>query len=161
LERLIKKLRSRLPGVVLRTSVIVGFPGETKDDFNALCEFLQWAQIPRAGVFTYSREPGTAAAELPLQLTEEVKARRLKRVEVLQSRVIDRFNREREGSVVTVLTEGYDPYVRLYFGRSEGESPEVDGLVFFTSGRPVQPGEWVSVFLDGAVEGDGKGRLME
>jgi ribosomal protein S12 methylthiotransferase len=160
LERLILKLRGRIPGVVLRTSVIVGFPGETKADFEELCGFLQWAQIPRAGVFSYSREAGTPAAELPLQLTEAVKTRRQKHVEVIQSRVIDAFNRKREGMVVEVLTEGYDDYVKLYFGRSEGESPDVDGVVFFTSQRQIQPGEWVSVLIDGALEGDGKGRMI-
>jgi ribosomal protein S12 methylthiotransferase len=161
LERLIIKLREKIPNVTLRTSIIVGFPGETKADFDELCEFLEWAQIPRSGIFAYSREPGTAAAEMPLQLTDKIKSQRARRVEILQSRVIDRFNRNREGSVVDVLTEGYDPFVKLNYGRSEGESPEVDGLVFFTSNRDVHPGEWVPVLLDGAVDGDGKGRLVE
>ncbi|MCL2003273.1 MAG: 30S ribosomal protein S12 methylthiotransferase RimO [Oscillospiraceae bacterium] len=161
LESLILKLRGRIPGVVLRTSVIVGFPGETKADFEELCDFLQWAQIPRAGVFAYSREEGTAAASLPLQLTETVAARRLKRVEVLQSRVIDGFNREREGSVVEVLTDGYDDFAKLYYGRSGAESPDIDGVVFFTSPRRIQPGEWARVLMDGAVDGDGKGRVVE
>jgi ribosomal protein S12 methylthiotransferase len=160
LERLIEKLRARLPGVVLRTSVIVGFPGETKEDFNVLCDFLQWAQIPRLGAFTYSREAGTPAAELPLQLTEKTKAQRLRRIEILQSRVTDNFNRAREGSSADVLTEGYDPYVKMYFGRSEGESPDIDGLIFFSSERALAQGEWVSVLLDGAIEADGKGRIV-
>jgi ribosomal protein S12 methylthiotransferase len=161
LEELIEKLRERLPGVVLRTSIIVGFPGETKDDFEELLDFLAWARIPRSGVFTYSREPGTAAAELPLQVTEKVKKQRQRRAEVLQSRVIDAFNREREGSVARVLTEGYDSYAKLYYGRSDAESPEVDGVIFFTSDRPVSAGEWVKVLLTGAVDADGKGRRVE
>ncbi|MCL1808069.1 MAG: 30S ribosomal protein S12 methylthiotransferase RimO [Oscillospiraceae bacterium] len=161
LERLIMKLRERIPGVVLRTSIITGFPGETKDDFEELLQFLQWAQIPRIGVFAYSREAGTAADGLLLQVTEKVKKQRQRRVEILQSRVIDAFNREREGHVAEVLTEGYDSYCKLYFGRSDAESPDVDGLIFFTSEKPVVPGEWVKILLDGAIEGDGKGRRLE
>jgi len=160
LERLITKLREAMPDVVIRTSIIVGFPGEMAEEFQELCDFLEWAQIPRAGIFTYSREPGTAAADLPLQATEKVKAQRQKRAEVLQSRVIDGFNRGREGKVVQVLTEGYDSYCKLYFGRSDGESPEVDGVIFFTSKTPVAMGEWVNVLLDGAIEGDGRGRKV-
>jgi ribosomal protein S12 methylthiotransferase len=157
LKGLIVKLRERIPGVVLRTSIITGFPGETKEDFGELLDFLQWAKIPRAGIFTYSREEGTAAAALPLQVTEKVKLQRQKRAEILQSRVIDEFNRERKGTVVEVLTEGYDRFIRMYYGRSAAESPEVDGLIFFASDRPVSPGEWANVRMDGAIEGDGKG----
>jgi ribosomal protein S12 methylthiotransferase len=160
LERIITKLREAMPEVVLRTSIIVGFPGEMAEDFLELCDFLEWARIPRAGIFTYSREPGTAAAELPLQVTGKVKAQRQKRAEVLQSRIIDGFNREREGKVVEVLTEGYDSYCKLYFGRSGGESPDVDGLIFFTAQTPAALGEWVNVLLDGAIEGDGRGRRV-
>jgi ribosomal protein S12 methylthiotransferase len=160
LEKLIVKLREAMPEVVLRTSIIVGFPGEMAEDFHRLCDFLEWAKIPRAGIFTYSREPDTAAAELPLHVTEKVKAQRQRRVEELQSRVIDAFNREREGRVLDVLAEGYDSYCKLYFGRSEGESPDVDGLIFFTSEGPVEMGEWVKVLLDGAIEGDGRGRAV-
>jgi ribosomal protein S12 methylthiotransferase len=160
LEQLVETLREKIPGVVLRTSVIVGFPGETKDDFEELCEFLRWARMPRVGIFAYSREDGTAAAALPLQVTEKVKHQRKKRAEILQSRIIDDFNREREGSVTEVLTEGYDRYAGLYFGRSEAESPEVDGLIFFSSDRPLAAGEWVNVLLDGAIGGDGRGRRV-
>jgi ribosomal protein S12 methylthiotransferase len=75
--------------------------------------------------------------------------------------VIDSFNRGREGSVVRVIVDGYDDFVRMFYGRSCGESPDVDGLIFFTSGRQLRPGDWVKVLLDGAVDGDGKGRLVE
>jgi ribosomal protein S12 methylthiotransferase len=161
LENLIIKLREKIPGVVLRTSVIVGFPGETAKDFEELYDFLEWAQIPRCGVFAYSREHGTPAADLPGQVPEKVKERRQRQVEILQSRVIDNFNREREGTVSDVIVEGYDDFIRMFYGRSEGESPDVDGLVFFASNRRLRAGEWVRVLLDGAVEGDGKGRLVE
>jgi ribosomal protein S12 methylthiotransferase len=157
LEKLIERLREKIPGVVLRTSVIVGFPGETSADFAELLDFLHRAQIPRAGVFAYSREDGTAAAALPLQVTGQVKKKRQKRAEILQSRIIDNFNRGREGTITEVLTEGYDRYAKLYYGRSGAESPEVDGLIFFTSEQPVPPGEWVGVRLEGAIGGDGKG----
>jgi ribosomal protein S12 methylthiotransferase len=161
LEDLIEKLRSRIPGVTLRTSIIVGFPGERAEDFEELLDFLAWARIPRTGIFTYSREEGTSAASLPLQVTDKVKKQRQRRAEIVQSRVIDGFNREREGEVVQVLTEGYDSYAKLYFGRSDAESPEVDGVIFFTSIKPVQAGEWVKVLLTGAIDADGKGRRVE
>jgi ribosomal protein S12 methylthiotransferase len=160
LEELIVKLRESMPDVVLRTSIIVGFPGERAEDFEELCGFLRWARIPRAGIFTYSREPGTDASGFPLQVTGRVKAQRQKRAEELQSRVIDSFNREREGCVLDVLTEGYDSYVKLYYGRSEGESPDVDGLVFFTSDDPLETGSWVKILIDGAIDGDGRGRRV-
>ncbi len=160
LERLIETLRKKIPGVVLRTTLIVGFPGETQKDFDELTDFLRYAQIPRSGVFTYSREAGTAAAELPGQVSAKIKKQRQRAAEQLQSRVIDAFNRAREGTVVEALCEGYDRYAGVYYGRSEAESPEVDGCIFFTSDRPVEPGEWVSVLIDGALDGDGKGRTV-
>ncbi|MDR0293522.1 MAG: 30S ribosomal protein S12 methylthiotransferase RimO [Oscillospiraceae bacterium] len=160
LERLIQTLRDRIPGVVLRTSLIVGFPGETQADYEELLDFLQNAQIPRTGIFTYSREAGTAAAALPEQVPERTKRHRQKSIEKLQSRVADAFNRGREGSIADVLTEGYDRYAGVYYGRSEAESPDVDGVVFFTSEQPVPAGEWVRVLLDGAFGGDGKGAVI-
>ncbi len=160
LERLIKTLRRKIPGVVLRTTLIVGFPGETQEDFLELMDFLQGAQIPRSGVFTYSRETGTAAAELPGQVSAKVKNQRRLAAEKLQSRVIDAFNRAREGTVTEVLCEGYDRYAGVYYGRSEAESPDIDGCIFFTSEKSVEPGEWVNVLIDGALDGDGKGRTV-
>ncbi|MDR1669908.1 MAG: 30S ribosomal protein S12 methylthiotransferase RimO [Oscillospiraceae bacterium] len=160
LERLIGTLREQIPGIVLRTSLIVGFPGETQEHFNELTDFLRDAQIPRSGVFIYSREAGTPAAEMPVQVALKTKRQRQRTVEKLQSRVIDAFNRTREGSVAEVLCEGYDRYAGLYYGRSEAESPEVDGCVFFTSERALNPGDWVPVLLDGALDGDGKGRAV-
>ncbi|MDR1692029.1 MAG: 30S ribosomal protein S12 methylthiotransferase RimO [Oscillospiraceae bacterium] len=160
LERLVVTLRERIPGVILRTTVIVGFPGETEDDFIELTDFLRFAKIPRVGVFAYSRETGTVAAGLPGQVPSKMRKRRQRVAEKLQSRITDAFNQSRVGSVAEVLCEGYDRYAGLYYGRSEAESPEVDGCVFFTSERKVSPGEYLPVLLEGALDGDGKGRAL-
>lgn len=160
LEHLISKLRERIPGIVLRTSIIVGFPGEEREDFDSLTAFLQWAKIPRVGVFTYSREEGTPAAAMPNQVSEAIKKRLKSSVERLQSRIIDDFNKQREGTVAEVLCEGYDRYAGVYYGRSEAESPDVDGVVFFTAEQKVQSGEFVSVLLTGSFEGDAMGELF-
>ena len=154
LRDLIAKLRERIPGVALRTSLIVGFPGESDADFEALCAFLESSQLPRVGVFCYSQEEGTPAAALPGQIDEETKRARAERVEALQSEVMDRFSESRLGRETRVLCEGYDRYAGIYFGRSYAELPEVDGKIFFRSEEPAEPGEMVTVRLTEAFEGD-------
>lgn len=144
---LIADLRERIPGLVLRTSLIVGLPGETEDEFTELCVFLQQAQIERAGVFEYSPEEGTEAAVLPNQIDNETKALRRLIVEELQSGVLDEYNITRHNTILTVLTEGYDDEQNLYYGRSYADSIDVDGKVYFESDDPVNVGEFVPVYI--------------
>ena len=144
---LIENLRARIPGLVLRTSLIVGLPGETEEEFAELCTFLQETQIERVGVFEFSPEEGTEAAELPDQIDAEVKANRRLIVEELQSGVLDDYNTARHGEVMDVLCEGFDDEQQLWFGRTYADSVEVDGHVYFESDDTPQAGEFVPVLI--------------
>ena len=144
---LIENLRARIPGLVLRTSLIVGLPGETEEEFAELCTFLQETQIERVGVFEFSPEEGTEAAELPDQIDTETKANRRLIVEELQSGVLDDYNTSRHGEVMDVLCEGWDDEQQLWFGRTYADSVEVDGHVYFQSDAEPQAGEFVPVLI--------------
>lgn len=144
---LIADLRQRIPGLVLRTSLIVGLPGETEEEFAELCTFLQETQIERVGVFEFSPEEGTEAAELPDQIDAEVKANRRLIVEELQSGVLDDYNTARHGETMDVLCEGFDDEQQLWFGRTYADSVEVDGHVYFESDDTPQAGEFVPVLI--------------
>lgn len=151
---LIARLRERIPGLVLRTSLIVGLPGETEEEFTELCEFLQEVGIERAGVFEFSPEEGTEAAALPDQIDEETKQNRRLIVEELQSGVIDEFNLDRLHQTLEVLVEGWDEEAGRYFGRTYADSVEVDGKVWFDSEEPCAPGEFVAVRMDDSLGAD-------
>ena len=144
---LIENLRARIPGLVLRTSLIVGLPGETEEEFAELCTFLQETQIERVGVFEFSPEEGTEAAELPDQIDAETKANRRLIVEELQSGVLDDYNTARHGETMEVLCEGFDDEQQLWFGRTYADSVEVDGHVYFESDGEPQAGEFVPVLI--------------
>ena len=144
---LIADLRQRIPGLVLRTSLIVGLPGETEEEFAELCTFLQETQIERVGVFEFSPEEGTEAAELPDQIDAETKANRRLIVEELQSGVLDDYNTSRHGETMDVLCEGFDDEQQLWFGRTYADSVEVDGHVYFESDDTPQAGEFVPVLI--------------
>lgn len=144
---LIADLRQRIPGLVLRTSLIVGLPGETEEEFAELCTFLQETQIERVGVFEFSPEEGTEAAELPNQIDAETKANRRLIVEELQSGVLDDYNTSRHGETMDVLCEGFDDEQQLWFGRTYADSVEVDGHVYFESDDTPQAGEFVPVLI--------------
>ena len=144
---LIENLRARIPGLVLRTSLIVGLPGETEEEFAELCTFLQETQIERVGVFEFSPEEGTEAAELPNQIDAETKANRRLIVEELQSGVLDDYNTSRHGETMDVLCEGFDDEQQLWFGRTYADSVEVDGHVYFESDDTPQAGEFVPVLI--------------
>ena len=144
---LIENLRARIPGLVLRTSLIVGLPGETEEEFAELCTFLQETQIERVGVFEFSPEEGTEAAELPDQIDAETKANRRLIVEELQSGVLDDYNTSRHGETIEVLCEGFDDEQQLWFGRTYADSVEVDGHVYFESDGEPQAGDFVPVLI--------------
>lgn len=154
IEALITKLREKIPGVVIRTSLIVGFPGETDEEFEELCDFLKEYRIERAGVFAYSQEDGTRAAAMDGQVDEDVKQRRAELVGALQARVMDEYNAKQVGNTLKVLVEGFDRYSECYFGRSFADSPEIDGKVFFRGKKGIRPGEFVDVVIDDELDGD-------
>lgn len=158
---LIKKLRERVPNIVLRTTLIAGFPGETEEEFEELCEFVNEARFDRLGCFAYSCEEGTPAALLPEQLDEEEKRRRADIITETQMLISDRLNQKRLGENVEVVVEGWDRYAECYFGRSAAEAPEIDGKIFFTSAAPRSIGEYVNVHIDDIVDYDLLGRVCE
>lgn len=143
LSNLIKKMRDKIPGAVFRTSIIVGFPGETDEDFTVLCEFLKEMKLERAGVFTYSREEGSISFDYPEQIEADVKNNRQMILEQIQSRILDEYNTKMIGKNIEVLTEGYED--NMYFGRSSADSLDVDGIVYFSSKDDVEIGEFVMV----------------
>ena len=153
IRELFRTLRGRIPGVVLRTSIIVGLPGEGEKEFEELCGFLREAKIERAGVFAYSPEEGTAAA-LMKRPDSDVAARRAELVTDIQSQIMDGFNESRIGSVASVLIEGREK--GRFYGRSYAESPDVDGYITAT-GNCISPGEFVNVRITGVKNGEPAG----
>ena len=155
IRELFHKLRARIPGLVLRTSLIAGFPGETAEDFEELCEFLLEEKIERAGVFPYSPEPGSAAASYPDQVDEDVKRRRVELITDIQMRIVDEFCESLVGKTLTVLCEGYDDETELFFGRSEYDSPGIDGIVHFEGEEGgVRPGDFYRVKITSTYDGE-------
>ena len=137
LSALLAHIREKVPGIALRTTLIAGFPGETEAQFETLCRFVKTQRFERMGAFAYSREEGTPAAALPDQVPEEEKARRVEILMEEQSFIAEARNAEQVGRVLPVLVEGYDGFVKMHFGRSPYDAPEVDGKVFFTAGEQV------------------------
>ena len=158
LDALIEKLRARIPGLVLRTSLIVGLPGETEAEFEELCMFLRETRWERAGVFAYSPEEGTPAAVMPEQVDEQIKKDRVDIITTLQQDIMEAFCQSMVGKTISVLVEGYDRDAEVWFGRSWADSPEVDGRVFFTVRHRVRTGEFIRVRVTGVQDGDLLGR---
>ena len=185
---LLKKLREKIPGLVLRTSLITGLPYEDDAAFEELCDFLREVKIERAGVFPFSPEEGTKAALMDHVDTEEAKRRAELAVDV-QSDIIDAYNdsilgEERavlceplaqvfygrayaevlplfpqDGEEREVLCEGYDPQAQMFYGRSYAESPDIDGRIWFTADGEIAPGTFVNVRLTGTMDGETTGEL--
>lgn len=144
LETLLAKLRRRIAGVAIRTSFIVGFPGETEEHFAALKEFMAEQKFDRVGIFTYSREDGTAAATLPGQVPEEVKEERYHQLMALQCQISEELNRNLEGQVLDILVESIDEQTPgTIAGRSYREAPDVDGKVFVENAADVKVGQFI------------------
>ena len=158
---LLARLREKLPGLVLRTSLICGLPGEGEGEFEELAEFLRQAKIERAGIFQFSPEEGTPAAEMAGQAPPETAGRRVELLVDLQSHVMDAWNESRLGEVLEVLCEGFDGNMGCYAGRSYADSPDIDGKVFFTAGGVVPAGSFVNVRITGMSDGDLTGEIEE
>lgn len=161
LTALITKLREKIPGLVLRTSLICGLPGEGKAEFEELCQWLREAGIQRAGIFPFSPEEGTPAAAMENRVDEAEAARRAQLLTELQSRVMDEFNESLLGGAMEVLCEGFDPDRGCWAGRSWADSPDVDGRVYFTAAGRIEPGSFLKVRLTGVSDGDLTGEVEE
>ena len=158
---LFRKLRERIPGLVLRTSLITGLPYEDEDAFNELCEFLRQVRIERAGVFPYSPEEGTPAAKMTNRVDTAEAERRAELVVDVQSDIMDDFNDSRMGETVEVLCDGFDGQSMSYVGRSYAESPDIDGRIYFTADREIDPGRFVMVRITGTMDGELTGEMEE
>ena len=160
LRNLIQKLRERIPGLILRTSVITGLPGEGEEEFNELCEFLKEFRLERVGAFPFSPEEGTPAAEMD-HVDSEVAQQRAAMIETIQSRIMDDCNEAMIGKVVEVLVDGYDEEYEQFFGRTYADSPEIDGRVWIASDEALCEGTFLQVCIDGMIDGDLSGYIVE
>ena len=151
--------KCRQLGITLRTTMIVGFPGETEEEFQELMDFVRWARFDRLGAFAYSPEEDTPAAAMPDQIDQETKYRRLDQLMMLQQEISMEINESRVGEECTVLCEGWED--GLYYGRSPKEAPESDGNIRFTAQREIQPGEYVKVKILSAEAYDLYGEEMQ
>jgi ribosomal protein S12 methylthiotransferase len=160
LEELFAKLRARIPGLVLRTSVITGLPGEGEEEFAELCEFLKEQRLERVGAFPFSPEEGTPAAEMEFPEASIAQAR-AEMVETIQSAIMDDYSEAIICSTLEVLVDGYDEEQEQYFGRTFADSPDIDGRVWIASEEALSEGSFVMVQIDGLVDGDLSGFVVE
>ena len=160
LRQLFAKLRERIPGIVLRTSVITGLPGEGEEEFEELCRFLREQRLERVGAFAFSPEEGTPAAEME-HVDLETAQHRAELLEMLQSQIMDDYNAAMIGRTLEILVDGYDRETEQYYGRSFADSPDIDGKVWIATDEPIIEGSFVTVCVDGLVEGDLSGYLVE
>ena len=161
LTALIGRIRSVIPDITLRTTVMVGFPGETEEDFEELYEFIKDARFQRLGCFAFSPEEDTPAYRMTEQIEDDVKFRRRDIVMEEQARISDACNEAMIGKTVTVLVESFDRYAECWFGRTEGDAPDIDGKVFFSATRPVQPGDMVEVEIIDTMDWDLIGEMLK
>ena len=160
LRALLKKLRDRIPGLVIRTSLITGLPGEGEEEFKELCDFLRETKMERVGAFAFSPEEGTPAAEME-HVDAETAQKRAEIIEMLQSEIMDEYNASLIGKTLEVLVDGYDEEMEQFYGRTYADSPDIDGRVWIASDEPVSEGEFVMVTIDGCREGDLSGYVAE
>ena len=160
LRQLFAKLRQRIPGLVLRTSVITGLPGEGEEEFAELCEFLKEMRLERVGAFPFSPEEGTPAAQMEHPDSETAQLR-AQMIETIQSRIMDDYNEAMIGKDLTVLVDGFDEEFEQFFGRTFADSPEIDGRVWIASEEAIMEGSFVTVHIDGLVDGDLSGYILE
>ena len=151
----VARLRERVPGITLRTTAMVGFPGETEEDFCELCEFIKATRFERFGAFTYSAEEDTEAALMDGQIDEQVKQDRYDCLMQTQLTVTEEINAGTVGKTLTVLCDGYDSVAEIYYARSEADAPDVDGKVYFRAPKgKYYPGDFVSVHITEALDYD-------
>ena len=160
LRELFTKLRARIPGLVIRTSLITGLPGEGEEEFQELCEFLREQRLERVGAFAFSPEEGTPAAEMEF-VDNEVAVKRAELIEMLQSGIMDDYNASFVGRELEILVDGYDEEMEQFYGRTYADSPDIDGRVWLASDEPLCEGCFVTAHIDGCVDGDLTGYILE
>ena len=160
LTELIKKLRSKISDIVIRTTIIVGFPTESDEQFSELRDFVTDVEFDRLGIFTYSQEEGTPAARMKGQIDEETKRNRQEILMIDQAEVSEGLNKQKVGKTFKVLVEGYDNIIKMFYGRTYADSAEVDGKVFFSSPKKCDDGEFVYVKITDYMEYDLHGEAV-
>ena len=161
IKSIIDKLRREIPGIVIRTTVIVGFPGETEKQYKELRDFIKETKFERLGVFEYSREEGTPAYDMPNQVPESVKKKRMEAIMSDQNHIHNDFNARFVGSELEVLCEGYDEVSESFYGRSYADAPDIDGKIYFSSPKRIREGEFVKVAVTEVIDYDLVGKLTE
>lgn len=158
----INKLRSKIPNIVLRTTFICGFPGETEEEFTELAEFIKKTKFQRLGCFEYSQEEDTPAANFENQIDDEIKKKRTEIIMEQQMQIMEDYCQSLNGKIIEVVCEGYDRYAECFFGRSMADSPDVDGKVFFNANGGTRPdvGEFVRVKIDDFLDCDPIGTMV-
>ena len=154
LDTLINKIRSKIPNVTIRTTLITGFPGETEEQFEELCEFVKETRFERLGCFSYSAEEGTPAEKFEDQIPMKVRERRAEVIMEEQMIISEQLNEQALGKTIEVVCEGFDRYAECYYGRSAADAPEIDGKIFFLSDDKVRVGEYVNVKIDDTMDYD-------
>ncbi len=161
IKETIKKLRDAIPDIVLRTTAMVGFPGEGEDDFAKLCEFVKEYRFERFGAFTYSAEEGTKAYTFPGAVDEQTKQDRYDILMQTQLTATEDMSAAMVGRVVTVLTDGFDAVAEIHYGRTYMDAPDVDGKIYFSAKGRIAPGSFVKVRIDECYDFDLVGEVVE
>ena len=160
LRQLLQKLRDGIPGLVIRTSLITGLPGEGEAEFRELCDFLRETRMERVGAFPFSPEEGTKAAEME-HVDADTAMERAQKIELIQSEIMDEYNASMLGKTMEVLVDGYDEEFEQFYGRTFADSPEIDGRVWIAAQEPLHEGDFVQVTMDGTQDGDLTGYISE
>lgn len=160
LTELMKKIRNKVPDIVIRTTLITGFPGETQEQFEELAEFVKDMRFDRLGCFAYSQEEGTAAAKFDGQLDEEIKTHRADIIMEQQQLISEEKNSEKMDGVFEAVVEGFDKWAECYFGRTAGDAPDIDGKIFFTSDEKLEIGQYVTVKITDTLDYDLIGEVI-
>lgn len=160
LEALFAKIREKVPGIILRTTLITGFPGETEEQFTELAEFVKRIRFDRLGCFAYSREEGTKASEFPEQIDRETAERRADNIMEQQLLISAESNEKLLGTEQIAVTEGFDRFAECYFGRTAADAPDIDGKVFFTSEEKLSSGDYVTIKITDTLDYDLIGEVI-
>lgn len=160
LRDVITKLRKKIPDIVLRTTLITGFPGESEEQFNHLAEFVQEMQFTRLGCFPYSQEDGTPAGSFPDQIDEDIRQHRADLLMEQQLEISAAYNARQLDTIKTAVVEGFDKWAECYFGRTAADAPDIDGKIFFTSENKLQSGQYVQVHITDVLDYDLLGEVV-
>ena len=157
---LFRKLKERIPGVVIRTSVITGLPGEGEEEFQQLCEFLKEQRLVRTGAFVFSPEEGTPAADME-RVDTDIAADRAEMIQSIQAQIMDDYSASLIGQTMEVLVDGFDEEFEQFYGRTYADSPEIDSRVWIASEEALVEGQFINVCIDGLIDGDLSGYVVE